>query len=262
MNGTHLKGSENSTVDESSRAARAHSNEGAPLIEARQISKTFGKGESATRALKHISLSVRSGEMISIMGPSGCGKTTLLHLLAGIERADEGEVVIDGNPLQHMNDDKLSAFRLAHMGFVFQTYHLIPVLHALDNVALPIIGRGLPEKEAKARAHEALVQVGLADKAKRYPSELSGGQNQRVAIARALVGNPKVVWADEPTGALDSSTAEQVLGLLRKMNEHRRTTIVIVTHDPQIAGQTDRIVRMENGRIVSEQPGGGAADRA
>ncbi|WP_409343845.1 ABC transporter ATP-binding protein [Paenibacillus sp. MBLB4367] len=233
-----------------------------PLIEAKQISKTFGRGESETRALKQVSLNVRDGEMISIMGPSGCGKTTLLHLLAGIERADEGEIRIDGTPLHGMNDDKLAAFRLAHMGFVFQTYHLIPVLHALDNVALPLIGRGLSEKEAKSRAYEALEQVGLGDKAKRFPAELSGGQNQRVAIARALVGDPKVVWADEPTGALDSKTAEQVLGLLRKMNEHRRTTIVIVTHDPQIAEQTDRILRMENGRIVSEQPGGGGYDRA
>ncbi|RKN84363.1 ABC transporter ATP-binding protein [Paenibacillus ginsengarvi] len=239
-----------------------HGNEVFPLIEARQISKTFGKGESATRALRQVSLSIRSGEMISIMGPSGCGKTTLLHVLAGIEKADEGEALIDGKPLQRMNDVQLSAFRLAYMGFVFQTYHLIPVLHALDNVALPLIGRGLADKEAKARALEALEQVGLADKAKRYPSELSGGQNQRVAIARALVGDPKVVWADEPTGALDSHTAEQVLGLLRKMNEQRRTTIVIVTHDPQIAGQTDRIVRMENGRIVSEHPGGGVSNRA
>ena len=226
---------------------------GSPIIQARRVSKTFGSGESATRALKEVSLTIGAGELVSIMGPSGCGKSTLLHVLAGIEKADEGEIWIDGIPVHALNDRALSALRLNRMGFVFQQFHLIPVLTALENVALPLVAKGLPDRIAHRRAKTALEQVGLSDKAHRYPAELSGGQNQRVAIARALVGEPKIVWADEPTGALDSRTADMTIGLLRSINETRGTTIVIVTHDPAVAGRTDRIVRMENGRVLGER---------
>ena len=152
-----------------------------------------------------------------------------------------------------MRDGELSDFRLANMGFVFQQYHLIPVLPVLDNIALPLIARGMSEREANRKAKLALEQVGLADKAKHFPVQLSGGQNQRVAIARALVGHPRIIWADEPTGALDSQTAEAAIGLLLKANEWYGTTVVIVTHDPAVASRAGRLIRMDNGRVLPER---------
>lgn len=206
-----------------------------------------------TRALKDVNLSIREGEAVAIMGPSGCGKSTLLHVLAGIEQPDSGEVWVDNVPLHEMKDGELSDFRLANMGFVFQQYHLIPVLSVLDNIALPLIARGMSEREANRKAKLALEQVGLADKAKHFPVQLSGGQNQRVAIARALVGQPRIIWADEPTGALDSQTAEAAIGLLLKANEWYGTTVVIVTHDPTVASRAGRLIRMDNGRVLPER---------
>lgn len=206
-----------------------------------------------TRALKDVNLSIREGEVVAIMGPSGCGKSTLLHVLAGIEQPDSGEVWVDNVPLHEMKDGELSDFRLANMGFVFQQYHLIPVLSVLDNIALPLIARGMSEREANRKAKLALEQVGLADKAKHFPVQLSGGQNQRVAIARALVGQPRIIWADEPTGALDSQTAEAAIGLLIKANEWYGTTVVIVTHDPTVASRAGRLIRMNNGRVLPER---------
>lgn len=206
-----------------------------------------------TRALKDVNLSIREGEVVAIMGPSGCGKSTLLHVLAGIEQPDSGEVWVDNVPLHEMKDGELSDFRLANMGFVFQQYHLIPVLSVLDNIALPLIARGMSEREANRKAKLALEQVGLADKAKHFPVQLSGGQNQRVAIARALVGQPRIIWADEPTGALDSQTAEAAIGLLLKANEWYGTTVVIVTHDPTVASRAGRLIRMDNGRVLPER---------
>lgn len=225
------------------------------IIQVEKVSKTFGSGESATKALKDVSLSIRAGELVSIMGPSGCGKSTLLHILAGIEKADSGEIWIDGIPVHSLKEQKLSDFRLNCMGFVFQQFHLIPVLTAWENVALPLVAKGISDKESRHRALVALEQVGLKDKAQRYPMELSGGQNQRVAIARALVGKPKILWADEPTGALDSHTADLTIGLLSRLNEVHGTTIVIVTHDPSIAKRTSRIIMMENGRVLGERVG-------
>lgn len=220
------------------------------MIQANGIAKTFGSGESAVRALREINLSIGKGEMISIVGPSGCGKTTLLHVLSGIEQPTDGKVIIDGFDLYGAREKARSAFRLHKTGFVFQSFHLIPVLTAIENVALPLIGLGMPTRRAKDKAKLALTQVGLADKLNSRPSQLSGGQNQRVAIARAIVTNPVVIWADEPTGALDSHTSEQIIGLLRHINDTMGTTIIIVTHDQGIAAQSDRIIRMENGRIV------------
>ncbi|MDF2670393.1 MAG: macrolide transporter ATP-binding protein [Paenibacillus sp.] len=230
------------------------------MIRANQLTHTFGKESTLLYALKEVNLSISHGEMVSIIGPSGCGKTTLLQILSGIETPTSGEVYIDGFNLHEANEKKRDAFRLNHMGFIFQMYHLVPVLTAVENVALPLIGQGVSTKTANQRARAALAQVGLADKHEAYPAMMSGGQNQRTAIARAIVAEPKVIWADEPTGALDSQTSQQIIGLLRHINETMNTTIVMVTHDSQMAAQTDRIIRMENGRITESVMTGNSLD--
>ncbi|GAA3400274.1 ABC transporter ATP-binding protein [Paenibacillus hodogayensis] len=221
------------------------------MIQANQLSKSFGEGESLVRALKEIDLRIEESEMVSIVGPSGCGKTTLLQVLSGIDEPTAGKVWINGFDVYGAKERDRSAFRLQHTGFVFQAFHLIPVLSALENVALPLIGQGIPSKKANELSRHALEQVGLESKLAALPAELSGGQNQRVAIARAIVSKPSVIWADEPTGALDTDTSHQIVGLLRHINLTMGTTIVIVTHDPKVAGQCDRIIRMENGRITA-----------
>lgn len=226
------------------------------LVRVSGLSKTYGRGEAAARALREVQFSIAKGEMVSITGPSGCGKTTLLHILAGIESSDSGEVWIGDAPIHEWNDKEVAKLRLAKMGFIFQSYHLIPVLSAWENAALPLIASGWPSGKAKKRALEALKEVGLSDKVNRYPHELSGGQNQRVAIARAIIGKPDIIWADEPTGALDTDTAEQIIGMLEMLNRHHGTTIVIVTHDPRIAERTTRTIRLQNGRIIHD--GGGS----
>lgn len=228
------------------------------MIKVAGLHKTFGKGEAATRALKDVQLTIHPGELVAITGPSGCGKTTLLHILAGIETMDSGEVWIGGTPLHSSEDDQIAKLRLSKMGFVFQSYHLVPVLTAWENAALPLIASGMSTAGAKARALEALNEVGLSDKASRYPAQLSGGQNQRVAIARAIVGKPDIIWADEPTGALDTDTAHHIIGLLEMLNRHHGTTVVIVTHDITIADRADRNIRMQNGRIIHDGVRGGA----
>ncbi|ALS25913.1 macrolide ABC transporter ATP-binding protein [Paenibacillus sp. 32O-W] len=222
------------------------------MIVARGLSKTYGKGDAATRALREVNLEIEQGEMAAIMGPSGCGKTTLLQLLAGIERMSEGEVWLDRIPLHTLDDRSLSSLRLQKMGFIFQSYHLIPVLTAAENTAIPLIAGGMPAKDARRRALAALKEVGLGGLEDRYPGEMSGGQNQRVAIARAIAAEPAVIWADEPTGALDTDTSGQIIGLLEMLNRHRGTTVVIVTHDPKIAERCSRIIRMQNGRILHD----------
>lgn len=220
------------------------------MIRVEHLTKTYGQGSAAAYALRDISLGIEEGESVAITGPSGCGKTTLLHVLAGIETLDEGKVWIGDAALHELKEQELAQLRLERMGFVFQAYHLIPVLTAWENVALPLTARGFKASDAKKQAMEALHRVGLADKARRYPSELSGGQNQRVAIARAIVGRPAIIWADEPTGALDSEAAEQVIGLLDMLHKHDGTTVVTVTHDSSIAQKANRIIRMHNGRIL------------
>lgn len=226
------------------------------LIRVSNVSKTYGKGEAATRALRDVSLTIGKGETVAITGPSGCGKTTLLHLLAGLEEADKGEIWAGEALITKLDDQEIAKIRLSRMGFVFQTYHLVPVLTAWENAALPLVASGVSTKEARTRAMEALKEVGLADKAHRYPSQLSGGQNQRIAIARAIIGKPSIIWADEPTGALDSDTADQIIGLLEMLNRHYGTTLVIVTHDPKVADRMSRVIRLQNGRVVHD---GGAA---
>lgn len=225
------------------------------MIRTIDLNKSFGHGDSKSKVLKDINLHIYSGEIVSIMGPSGCGKTTLLQILSGLDGMDSGQVWIDGIALHEKKDRELTSFRLRNMGFIFQSYHLIPVLNALENVAVPLIAQGVSEREAKKVAMEVLKNVGLNNKAFNRPSELSGGQNQRVAIARAIVCKPKVIWADEPTGALDSQTSEQIVGLLSLLNETYGTTIVIVTHDTKVSAKAGRVIKMENGRILSH--GGG-----
>lgn len=224
-----------------------------PIISATQIHKWFRNGKIEVHALRGVDLAVMPGEMLAIMGPSGCGKTTLLNCLSGLDDFDDGEVEIEGASLRRMGDKKRTKYRAERMGFIFQTYNLLPVISAVENVELPLLVTGIHPREARRRALSVLDQVGLADRADHRPAELSGGQRQRVTVARALVNEPAIVWADEPTGALDSKAAGDVLQLMRRLNEERGQTIVVVTHDADMAAACDRVVRMHDGEIVAPQ---------
>src|SRR5512135_681614 len=232
-----------------------------PIIVANQLRKTFRTGNVTVQALRGVDLSIERGEMVAIMGPSGCGKTTLLNCLSGLDDFDSGEVVIEGTALRVMNDRTRTNYRARRMGFVFQTFNLLPVITALENVELPLLVSGVRPGEARRRATAALAQVGLSDRMQHRPAELSGGQRQRVTVARSLVNEPAIVWADEPTGNLDSEAANDVLGLMRQLNRERGQTLVVVTHDPDIGRLCDRIVRMRDGLIVEDgrgrEPGAG-----
>lgn len=223
------------------------------IIEARQVIKTYDTGKVRVPALRGVDLVVERGAMVAIMGPSGCGKTTLLNCLSGLDVFDSGAILIAGTDLATLPDNARTDFRAREMGFVFQFYNLLPVLSAVENVELPLLVSGVKPKEARARALEALAQVGLREWAGQKPAELSGGQRQRVTIARALVNRPSIVWADEPTGDLDSETADEVLTLMRRLNEENRQTFVIVTHDPRIGAMCDRIIRMRDGLVVGDE---------
>jgi putative ABC transport system ATP-binding protein len=225
---------------------------GAPIVEARAVAKTYDTGKVEVHALRGVDLAVGRGEMLAIMGPSGSGKTTLLNCLSGLDSIDAGEVLIEGVPLSGMSDRERTDYRARRMGFVFQFYNLMPVLTAVENVELPLLVARVPGREARARALEALALVGLADRADHVPDELSGGQRQRVTIARALVNDPAIVWADEPTGDLDSENADEILRLMRRLNLEHGLTFLIVTHDIGIGRSTDRIVRMVDGAIVED----------
>ncbi len=222
------------------------------IIVANEVQKTFRTGTVEVHALRGIDLEVARGEMVAIMGPSGCGKTTLLNCLSGLDEFDEGEVFIEDANIRKMNDRKRTTYRAERMGFVFQTFNLLPVLTAVENVELPLLVSGVRPGEARKRALAALADVSLSDRVQHRPAELSGGQRQRVTIARALVNQPAIVWADEPTGNLDSKASADVLALMRTLNRERKQTLVIVTHDPLIGAACDRIVRMEDGRIVAD----------
>jgi putative ABC transport system ATP-binding protein len=222
-----------------------------PIISAKQVQKWFRNGKIEVHALRGIDLDVQPGEMVAIMGPSGCGKTTLLNCLSGLDDFDEGDVAIAGTPLRKMSDKKRTQYRAERMGFIFQTYNLLPVISAVENVELPLLVTGVSPREARRRALAALDQVGLADRGDHRPAELSGGQRQRVTVARALVNQPAIVWADEPTGALDSKAADDILQLMRNLNQAHGQTFVIVTHDPDIGSACNRTIRMHDGLIVS-----------
>jgi len=205
-----------------------------------------------------VSFDVREGEFLTIFGPSGSGKSTLLHLMGCLDRPDEGEILIDGSDILKLNDHELAELRLTKMGFVFQFFNLLPRLTALKNVELPLTIAGVPEKEALSRTEEMLRFVGLEARMNHKPYELSGGEQQRVAIARALINNPKIVLADEPTGNLDTKTGWEIVQLMKKLNEERKQTFVIVTHDPHIAETADRIIHLKDGLIegIKEAPRG------
>jgi putative ABC transport system ATP-binding protein len=223
-------------------------------VEAVDVVKTYHTDNVEVQALKGVSLAVPRGDMVAIMGPSGCGKTTLLNCLSGLDSIDSGVVRVDGTDINAMTDDERSAYRARNMGFVFQFYNLLPVLSAVENVEMPLLISGIAAKEARETAMGALDLVHLADWAAHRPGQLSGGQRQRVTIARALVNRPAIVWADEPTGDLDSKNADEIMDLVQQLNAENHQTFVIVTHDLRVAERTFRIVNMLDGEIVDETP--------
>jgi putative ABC transport system ATP-binding protein len=227
------------------------------IIEATGVVKTYETGRVRVEALRGVDLTVEKGEMVAIMGPSGCGKTTLLNCLSGLDEIDSGSILIAGTDLAKLSDNKRTSFRAQEMGFVFQFYNLLPVLSAVENTELPLLVSGIGTREARERALAILDQVGLRDWATHRPAELSGGQRQRVTIARALVNDPAIVWADEPTGDLDSQTADEVMALMRDLNQRNQQTFVLVTHDPRIGDMCDRIIRMHDGEIIDDGRNGG-----
>ncbi|MDO5343363.1 MAG: ABC transporter ATP-binding protein [Candidatus Saccharibacteria bacterium] len=219
----------------------------APIISARNIKKSFGQ----THALRGVSLDIKPGEVLAIMGPSGSGKSTLLHSLAAITNVDEGEILFDGTRIDTMNDKERSILRRTAFGFVFQFGQLVPELSVHDNVALPLLLNGVSRKDAYARAKKWIAAVGLRGKEASLPGEISGGQAQRVAIARAMVIEPKVLFADEPTGSLDSLNSEKVMELFIKTAKENGTTVVMVTHEPTIAAYADREIIVRDGQITT-----------
>jgi putative ABC transport system ATP-binding protein len=227
----------------------------APIVSTDGLSRTYGEGDTAVHALRDVSVSFPAGQFAAIMGPSGSGKSTLMHLLAGLDSPTSGSVVVDGRELAGLDDKALTRLRRDRLGFVFQAFNLVPVLTAEENILLPLTLAGRkPDREWLDRLVDA---VGLGDRLTHRPSELSGGHQQRVAVARALVHRPAVVFADEPTGNLDSRSSEEVLGLLRQAADEFGQTVIMVTHDPQAASVADRIVVLRDGRVVHD---GAAAD--
>jgi putative ABC transport system ATP-binding protein len=226
------------------------------MVEARDLEKTYAAGGATVRALRGVDLKIPRGEMVAVMGPSGCGKTTLLNCLSGLDGLDSGEVLIGGESISEMSERKRTRFRAEQMGFIFQTYNLIPVLSAAENVELPLLVAGIKPKEARRRATAALEMVGVPDQASKRPNEMSGGQQQRVTVARSLVNEPAIVWADEPTGALDSETSKEIVELLVRLNREQAHTFVLVTHDASVAARAHRTVRMRDGLIEGDEPNG------
>jgi|TARA_B110000263_G_scaffold183200_1_gene160827 putative ABC transport system ATP-binding protein len=224
-----------------------------PIIEVQNLVKTYDTGTVSVKALRNVSVSVDRGEMVSVMGPSGCGKTTLLNCLSGIDDLTGGTIWIEGTDINSLSDDDKTIYRAQRMGFIFQFYNLLPVLSAQENVELPLLVSGESPKDARERSMGALERVGLLDWSSHRPSELSGGQRQRVTIARALVNNPAIVWADEPTGDLDSKTASDIMDLMQELNREQQQTFVIVTHDRSVALRCNRTIHMNDGEIEREE---------
>jgi putative ABC transport system ATP-binding protein len=220
------------------------------MIRLQNIEKVYRTDTVETLALNKVSLEINKGEFLSIMGPSGCGKSTLLNIMGLLDEPSKGEVKIDNQQTLNLNDKQLAQFRNKKIGFIFQSYHLINDLQVLDNVELPLLYRSTSAKERKQLATEALAKVGLSNRVKHFPSQLSGGQKQRVAIARAIVGQPEIILADEPTGNLDSAMGNEIMDILLQLNKNDGTTIVMVTHDENMAHKTHRLVRLFDGSQV------------
>jgi ABC-type lipoprotein export system ATPase subunit len=227
------------------------------IIEATGLRKVYITGALRVDALRGVDFAVEEGEMVAIMGPSGCGKTTMLNCLSGLDDFDGGDVKIAGISLRDMSDNRKTEYRAKRMGFIFQVYNLLPVLSSVENVELPLLVSGVRPSEARKRAIAALDQVGLADRIKNRPAELSGGQRQRVTIARSLVNDPAIVWADEPTGALDSESANNIMDLMCRLNKENGQTFVVVSHALEVGERANRIVRMRDGQIEDAGMGQG-----
>jgi putative ABC transport system ATP-binding protein len=222
------------------------------LIEITNVTKRFHKGGETITPLDEVSLEIEQGEFISLMGASGTGKSTLLNLIAGIDKPDSGSIVIDGTEITQLSRTKLANWRAAHMGYIFQTHNLVPVLTAYENVELPLLLLPMSRAERRRRVEIALKAVDLIDRAEHYPRQMSGGQEQRVGIARAIVAHPKVVVADEPTGDLDAVTSHQILERLKQLNEQLDVTLLMVTHDADAAETAQRQLRLEHGKLKEE----------
>jgi putative ABC transport system ATP-binding protein len=223
------------------------------MLSVKNISKTFQSGDNEVKAVDNISFSVPDGQFASIVGTSGSGKSTLLSLIGALDKPSSGSIMVDKQDITGLSDRELIKYRCKRIGFVFQSYNLVPNLSAKENVMLPMGFAGVPKDERKHRAQELLTSVGLSeDKQGRKPSRLSGGEQQRVAIARALANRPKLILADEPTGNLDSQTGAMIFDLLHDLSKSQKTTIVVVTHDLQIAGKTDKVLRLKDGKIVAK----------
>ncbi|MGH8378920.1 MAG: ABC transporter ATP-binding protein [Gammaproteobacteria bacterium] len=223
------------------------------LVNLKGVTKLYKRGSETVEVLKRLDLEIPDGDFLALMGPSGSGKTTLMNILGGLDRPTSGEVIIDGQPINTLSDSALSGWRARHVGFVFQLYHLLPVLNAAQNVALPLMLTTLSSKERKTRALAALALVGLEERAKHKPSELSGGQEQRVGIARAIVTDPTILLCDEPTGDLDRQAGDEILELLQLLNKEHGKTIIMVTHDPHAAARAERTLFMNKG-VLSQEP--------
>ena len=221
-----------------------------PIISVRDLYKIFKIGDTEVYALNGLNFDIYQGEFIAIVGTSGSGKSTCLNMLAGLEKPSSGQVTITGESIEKMNEKQLVAFRRMHVGFIFQSYNMIHFLNAMENVAMPLMFRGVPQEERNRKAREYLELMNIGKEYNRSPNQMSGGQQQRVGIARALVIDPEIIFADEPTGNLDSHTTEEVLALMRRIVEEQKKTLIMVTHDPYIASWADRQLRVVDGRIV------------
>jgi putative ABC transport system ATP-binding protein len=223
------------------------------FIHCRGLTKSYHKGATVVTPLQDLDLDVERGAFLALMGPSGSGKTTLLNLIAGIDHPTSGALIVDGQEVGRMSRGQLTRWRASHVGYIFQLYHLVPILTAFENVELPLLLSSLSRRERRARVQTALELVGLGDRMHHIPAELSGGQEQRVAIARAIVADPSLLVADEPTGDLDRDSAAQILDLLRELVSAHGKTIVMVTHDPRAAAAADRVLHLEKGKLLEQQ---------